>query len=483
MSVRGQGFQLILGRALAYMFSMFLPIILVRVYSVEDYGYFQKINTILLSLITAVQFGFPVSLLVFYKQTKKKSLLICQSVLIVGVISLIFSLLFLLSDSFVNFIFSDEISLFIRALISLSFICGAIAYFIDNLLIVEGKKNFIIYYYIIDKSIKAILLISSAYVFKNILWLIIALSVYFLIRFLWSISYVIYNYPIKKISGDIKLFKEQIKFSLPMGLSKIVGIVGKKADHFILISTLSSASYAIYSTASFGIPFISLIYTSFGSVLLPKLSEEAKLNNIEMMKFYWHKLISLYAILTIPFILFFYAIADSFVRFLFTDTYAEAVLIYQIFLLIIFFQSLSYGTVLKAFKKTNIILFSNLISLVIALPLSYFSINNYGIIGGSLAAVTTYAINAIFQIIYTGKLLKMNWYNFLPFNFIFRIILLTLPSFVLSMLASMLDTSYFWLIVINGIIFFGSLYLVFTFGKVIKINFKNNKVHFPLLKM
>ena len=165
MSVRGQGFQLILGRALAYMFSMFLPIILVRVYSVEDYGYFQKINTILLSLITAVQFGFPVSLLVFYKQTKKKSLLICQSVLIVGVISLIFSLLFLLSDSFVNFIFSDEISLFIRALISLSFICGAIAYFIDNLLIVEGKKNFIIYYYIIDKSIKAILLIFNTHIF------------------------------------------------------------------------------------------------------------------------------------------------------------------------------------------------------------------------------------------------------------------------------------------------------------------------------
>ena len=238
-----------------------------------------------------------------------------------------------------------------------------------------------------------------------------------------------------------------------------------------------------YSTASFGIPFISLIYTSFGSVLLPKLSEEAKLNNIEMMKFYWHKLISLYAILTIPFILFFYAIADSFVRFLFTDSYAEAVLIYQIFLLIILFQSLSYGTVLKAFKKTNIILMSNLISLVVALPLSYFSIINYGIIGGSIAAVTTYAINAIFQIIYTGKLLKMNWYNFLPFNFIFRIILLTLPSFALSMLTSFIDTTYFWLIVINGILFFGSLYLVFTFGKVIKINIKNKKIYFPLLKM
>ena len=327
-----------------------------------------------------MQFGFPVSILVFYNQTEKKTQLIYQSILNVGVISLIFSLLILLSDSFINFVFSENISLFIRGLISLSFICGALAYFIENLFIVEGRKNLIIYYHIFDKSIKALLLLLTAYISKDILWLITGLCIYFLIRFLGSIAYVFYNYSIVNISKDFSLFKEQIKFAFPMGLSKIVGIIGKRADHFILISTISTASYALYSTASFGIPFIALIYTSFGSVLLPKLSKEAKNRKIEMIKEYWHKLISLYAILTIPFILFFYIIAEPFIILLFTDKYVDSVPIYQIFLLIIFFQSLSYGTVLKALKKTNIIFYSNLVTLIIALPLSYYSIKNYGII-------------------------------------------------------------------------------------------------------
>jgi O-antigen/teichoic acid export membrane protein len=483
MSYRRQGVQLIIGRVLAYMFSMLLPIILVRVFTVDNYGYFQQINTITLSLITVVQFGFPVSLLVFYKQSENKSLLVYQSILSVGFISLVVVFLILFSNGFIHLLFSEEVPYFIRILIAVAFIFGALAYFIENLFIVEGKKNYIIYYHIIDKSIKALLILSMAIIFKDVVWLITGLCLYFLVRFVGSLGYVLINYPISKLKKGLSEFKEQVNFALPMGLSKVVGVLGKKADHFILISTLSSASYAIYSTASFGIPFISLIYTSFGSVLLPKLSQEAKNNNTEMIKVYWHKLISLYSILTIPFILFFYVIADPFIRFLFTDQYSDSVLIYQIFLFIVFFQSLSYGTILKSFKKTKVIFYSNLISLSIALPLSFFGIQYYGVLGGSVAAVTTYGFNAIIQLFYTGKLLQLSHVNILPFRFILRMFIMSTPSLILAYIITLTELNNLLKIMVGGTLFFGSLYVMFTFGKVIKVDLKNRKIHFPLLNM
>ena len=48
--------------------------------------------------------------------------------------------------------------------------------------------------------------------------------------------------------------------------ARIVGEVGKKADKFILAALLNPAQFAVYSIAQFGVPFISIFYSSISFI-------------------------------------------------------------------------------------------------------------------------------------------------------------------------------------------------------------------------
>ena len=187
-----------------------------------------------------------------------------------------------------------------------------------------------------------------------------------------------YNISLKNI--DKQFLKSQIMYAGPLFISEIIGKIGSSADRLLLIFLLSSAEFAIYSIGSFRIPMITILYTSVGDTLMPKLSEFSKNNSILGAHSLWKKMIRYNSMFTIPTVLYFIIVAPEFITFLFTDQYFDSILIFQLTLSTFLIQMLGHGYILRAFAKTGQILKANLIRTIISLILGYFLIINLGII-------------------------------------------------------------------------------------------------------
>ena len=280
---------------------------------------------------------------------------------------------------------------------------------------------------------------------------------------------------------SIKDLKEQFKYALPMGMGKIIGTIGKKIDKFILASLLISSDYAIYSVANFKLPFVQLIYTSIGSVALPKLSK-IRDNGIEEIRQIWHKMIVTYTLITIPFLIYFELVAKEFILFLYTEKYIESITPFRFFLLIMLFQMLSYGTILKAYAKTRFIFKSNLIVMVIGFPISLSLIKMMGTVGGAISALIIFGLNAIIQVYKTKQILKLKLSDLLPWEQLMKISIISLIPVPLIFLAIKFSFNRFLFLVVTTLLYFLSILIIFTKMKMIDINIKKKKINFPLVE-
>jgi len=113
------------------------------------------------------------------------------------------------------------------------------------------------------------------------------------------------NYKVPIRNWDKHYFFSQITYAFPMGMGKIIGEVGRVFDKLILSAFLSSSDFAVYSIANFRIPFINILYTSIGNVVLPQVSKCSEKNNFQEAKRLWHKMIVSYSLVTIPMVFFF----------------------------------------------------------------------------------------------------------------------------------------------------------------------------------
>ncbi|MBT7469301.1 MAG: oligosaccharide flippase family protein, partial [Candidatus Cloacimonetes bacterium] len=415
-SIKKQATYLFVGRILAFVFQILIPIIFVRLLPLETYGAYQKIILICLFFAPLLQFGMSNSLLYFYPIVSgRQKQLLTNTFYFLLTIGILFSVLLVFFKNEVASLFNtlEFVDLiYPSALFILFYLVSEI---IEKIFIVEQKNEMLAIYHLLNQSFRVIFLLVAIIIFRSLSALIWALVFFVLIKVIFLFLYLTINYGMKFSLISIKDLKEQFKYALPMGMGKIIGTIGKKIDKFILASLLISSDYAIYSVANFKLPFVQLIYTSIGSVALPKLSK-IRDNGIEEIRQIWHKMIVTYTLITIPFLIYFELVAKEFILFLYTEKYIESITPFRFFLLIMLFQMLSYGTILKAYAKTRFIFKSNLIVMVIGFPISLSLIKMMGTVGGAISALIIFGLNAIIQVYKTKQILKLKLSDLLPWE-------------------------------------------------------------------
>jgi len=84
------------GKVLGLAFQILTPIILVRVFSQDDYGFYQNINLIISFTAAIISWNLSTSLYYYYNITENKNQLLSQSLLIQLFITIAFFLLFVI---------------------------------------------------------------------------------------------------------------------------------------------------------------------------------------------------------------------------------------------------------------------------------------------------------------------------------------------------------------------------------------------------
>ncbi len=431
-SLSSQATYYFIGKIIATGVIFFVPYVLVRVFSKEDFGQFAQILLIYEFFFRIFQFGINQSLYYFIPtEIKNKSYYVTNALLTLVATGISAILILTIFRTEIALLFDAEKFQLLLPLCGLHLLFMLISSSLEPLLIIESEAEIASFYEVFSQILRAVSIIIIVYVYQTVLSAVIGLLIYSFTRFVIYLHFVLKRYGLKIDSKNIPLFKRQLSYTIPIGFSGILSNSYKQIDKFILSIFFTPGIYAIYTVGNFKIPFIQLLFKSVGEVVLPRAVKLLKNSKIDRFLTLWRGLLIRFAFIGIGSFFLLQTVAYDLITLIFTSSYQESIPIFRLVLFFIFGEMLQYGIILRTLGNTKAIFKSNLFSFIFAIPITYLLVSNYGITGAAISALSGFFINVTLQLTYSVKGLKRKVSEIFPISEILKFSIIGFILFII----------------------------------------------------
>ena len=222
-----------------------------------------------------------------------------------------------------------------------------------------------------------------------------------------------------------KMAKKILSFAIPMTLAALVSVINKELDKILIGGLTNTETLAIFTNAAKELP-ITVFSTSIFTVVMPHVVRKIQNNSIKEALSTWKESIKLASHIMCFFCVSFFVFAPQVISVLYSDKYLPGLSVFRIYLLTELFRLTYYGMVLNAKKRTKLILYSSIGSMVVNLVLDIVLFKLIGINGPAWATVMSVAAMNMFQLICTKRILKVSFLDLYPVAYILKSILLNI---------------------------------------------------------
>jgi O-antigen/teichoic acid export membrane protein len=480
----------VFSRVLTSLIDLTTAVFIARLLSKTDFaivGYLLMVYEVARYVATL---GFPESIFYYFEKLTKnyrKAFAIQTSVILVvtGILSAIIILLIMLfTDSLITK-FDPLVRESIKALLPI--IAGVAVleiptWSVHNVLLASDRQKEAGWYQIITSIMSFMALIGPLALGYSVEIAIYSMLIYAGIRFVGSFIWMWLILP----NGDLKTptgnLKEQISFSIPLGISALVNQFNKWADKSIVAFFLTEQAFADYLIGAQEVPIIRVIPFAVGSVLISRYVYYQLNNKKEELIELWHKGIKKVLILIIPLSIFFVVVAPQFISLLFEsgDTnYQNAILPFQIYNLIILIRVAHFGGILQAFADTKGILKLSIQLVVLNMVLSIPFTLLFGIVGTATGTLLANIINWVFTVKRIGRHLEIKAKKVIPFFYYSKVLGLSITIGVIIYFFNAYFLSTNLISISVSFIFYIVFYLLF--GNIFKILSKSDWINLKSL--
>lgn len=415
------------GRILAMIAGFLMPVLLTRFLSQENYGLYSQFNVLLAFVSSIFAFGMQSNLYYYFpgSDEKRQKALIGNTLFTMIILSLFALILLLIPQTSILLIGNGKLNDF-KDLIAIGVFFSVPVLLVYPLFVTRGDRVLSVTYPLIETLLRVLIVIGTAVIFGTIESILLAMVIYHILQFVFTL---IYSYwPYRTTNGrwfDYKLLKSQFTYVAPFGIAVILSTLFRQFDKMLCISFITPAEYAIYSLAFYGVPGINQVYDSVAEVNILNMSAAYKENNIKetilLAQSYVIRLMSF----SVPLIFTVFIFSNVIIGFLFPSEYLDAVPFFRIYIFSFLMGALGAGLVLRATGKTKYTLRAYLMSAIIYIPFTYFSIKYYGTWGAISSAMLGILLPKVFQILFEIRILGVSFWNYLPWRKIGWIILLS----------------------------------------------------------
>lgn len=285
---------------------------------------------------------------------------------------------------------------------------------------------------------------------------IVSLNSVVFVQFFVFFAFVLLYFKNQVFNWNIGLMVNQLKYSIPLGMSSIMGILTKQLDGFMVAFFFDMQVYAVYINGATEIPLIMIISNSVVAVLTPEFvrffQQQKKLEILRL----WHSSIRKVAIIFFALTSFLFLFGADVIILLFSEKYVESISVFRIYLLLIPLRITQYGAPLIAAGKTSLIWKTSVVGLLINAILNPILIYFFGVNGAAIATVIAVYITVIWLLKGCVSVLQVSWREILPWNKLGSIAIVSLIAASVSWFSIMvIPLSHAILrITVGGILFF-----------------------------
>lgn len=439
-----------------------LSIVLSRYFTKDDYGTYLHIQLITNITVWAFLLGIPHGIYYFLPRSEKpKRYVLSVLIVILCIATLVSSIVFFFTDFLSEFLKNPRIEDLSYVLLLMILFKIPLTIF-EPLMISAGRvKAFaktevffnlsffltVLIPVIFDASMKDILICLVS---------IYSLHALIVLFYVFNISYT--HKTDAELHEDYSL-GDQVRYSLPLGLSMNVLEMSRYVDKVMVSNQSSAEDYAMYTRGAMEIPIIGIIANTLDNLHMPNFVKSYKENNISGLLDTWHSSVRLMAMFIYPCCLFLIVAAPLLIPALFSEKYIGSVIIFQIYSIGILSRISTFDIILRVIGNTKVIFWSALLSIFLNITLTYFFMQLWGLMGAPIATVISLMIMRLTYLIAITKHLDITLKEVFPWFALFKCLVAASMSSIPLIYMLEMSLGVWWNLLVMGIVF-SVLYLV-----------------------
>lgn len=413
-------------KMLVMLISLVTSMLLSRFRTLEEYGTYSQLTTIVNVAVSIFMLGLPNSLNYFYARAdgiEEKDTFLSNYYTLLTVLSAVAGVVLCAAIPFLVMFYSNQSIVTYWYILALLPWTKVLINSRSNMLVSAGQTNRVISYNILNGIclLGIIVLIRIAnQTFECYMLLYIAVELLF--------GVVVY-YEANRLSGqlkvafDKKLIKSILIYSIPIGLATSVSTINRELDKLVVGNLLNTEQLAIYSNAAKELPLV-FIQQSFMAVLLPSLARMIKKGKYKKAAEIWADTVDFCFIIMCFFVAAILVFAPQMMVVLYSEKYLPGSNVFRIYGLVLLWRTTYFGMILNVTGHTKEIMYSSVFSLFLNMILNYPFFYIWGMTGPAIATFLSVGIVNIGQLVFSSKILNVSVRDIFHWGKLLKILIL-----------------------------------------------------------
>ena len=384
-----------------------IPLILVRVFAVDEFGYYKLFWLIVNSAMLIAPLGMPSSLMFFLPRSNHEvsRTYIYQTLFVLLVTGLLGALIV----SPLNYyrpatVSGTPIDGYEICFFTVFWVLSSI---IDILPSADQNVRWRVRSILFISLIRLILVSGTAIITKDLGWVIISLVAFSITKFLLLIYYTIRNYGFQKPEFSFSRLSDQLKYAIPFGFSGGLYNMRLQAEQWVVAVLFSAGNFAVFSVATSMVPLVEVLRRPVRQVLLPKMSRAHAEGNIQRVLELNNQGNMAVSFLLFPLLAFLFAFSEIIVDVLFTNTYSVAAQVLRYYIIGMMLLGVEISTVLIVFSQGKYVMKVSAALVLFSIIGSYSGAILFGLNGAVLGSVISLYIGSFMSFWRATRLMKV----------------------------------------------------------------------------
>jgi O-antigen/teichoic acid export membrane protein len=446
---------LIVANLIKYAVGFIMPMVLVRMLSQTEYGTYQQM-LLISGAFGILTLGLPVSIYYFFPRQSQsgQAALVAQTTVMLTIAGVVAAIGIYLSAPMLAGSINNPTMVGLLQIFGISALFMIASEHAVHVWIAQDRYRLAVSFEVIETVVRVALLLLPLWLGFGFEGMVIAIVAYALLRFVARNGYLFAKSGLSFAGWrNSTSALAQLAYSLPIALGSVAGMVGGIFNRGIIAVTFTPAQFAIYAVGALEIPLDSIFQASVANVLrasLPSLVRDG--NYVEVVRLIRGAVRKL-AIIVVPSFVFLFGYSYEFITTLFTHQYAESVVIFQIYLLLVPLHMFVLSLVPQVFGKTKLNLYIIILSTVVLLLLSYILLKALGFYGPAIAFVITQYLTTIVYLVVVIRLTHTTIAKLLPVGDVLRIVVVALICLLAARIGVPANVSGLLGLTLAGVIF------------------------------
>lgn len=382
----GRAGPLVLARFATALLGISVPLVLARMLPLEDYGTYKQLFLIAQTLTFVLPLGIPQGLFYFLPRAQQRRSWLFQSLAFMALMGLMAAVgVWLLVPALAQGLGNPGLQ---DHRLTLALYTGAMvgSFGLELTLTARGRTGHAAVAYLVSDVTRAGLLVLPPLFGLGLDAMMQAICAYALVR--WGLAWFSGLWGEEGALWSGANWRAQVRYALPFGAAMALAIPQQYAHQYAVAWAVAPAAFAIYAVGCFQLPLVDLLYTPTSEVLMVRVGElDGEGRRAEAVEAFREASARL-AYVFLPMAAFLFAAAPDFIAALFGARFLEAVPLFRVSVLAIALAILPMDGVLRARGRTRAIFLSYLTKAVATVPLVWFGVTRFGMIGG----ITSWAL-------------------------------------------------------------------------------------------